>query len=530
MHITRVVIQNYRTIRSATVEFRAGVTIVVGDNETGKSTLLEAIHAAVSGQLGGRSIRYQLHPFLFNRGASVEFARAVAAGESPAPPEILIEVYLSDDVEVARLKGTINTRKEDSPGISLRIRLDESCADDFADYVNGTGDADLVPVEFFEVEWLSFGNALLSARRIPLKSQLIDSATGDVRRGTGRYLSTVVGEHLSRKEQIELSLAYRSMKLTFERHPSVGKINDALLGRKGELSDKKLSVAMDMMTSSDWDRGVIPLLDDIPFELVGRGEQSAARIWLAVDAANNADIVMIEEPENHLSYTRLNALIGRLRGQLGERQLIVTTHSSFVVNKLGLEDVLLFDKGDSVRLTDLEKSTTNYFRKLPGHDTLRMVLAEKVILVEGPSDELVVQRAFLDKHGKRPIEAGVDVLCVRSLAFKRYLDIALVLKKPVVMVTDNDGDTARTRARYEGYNEVKRIKVCVSEDDKGPTLEPQIAAVNDLDKLRKVLGRDFADVAAAEKWMTDNKTEAAIRIHDGQVSITFPGYITDAIA
>ena len=40
----------------------------------------------------------------------------------------------------------------------------------------------------------------------------------------------------------------------------------------------------------------------------------------------------------------------------------------------------------------------NYFKKLPGYDTLRLVLAKRVILVEGPSDELVVQRAYRDAH------------------------------------------------------------------------------------------------------------------------------------
>ncbi len=98
------------------------------------------------------------------------------------------------------------------------------------------------------------------------------------------------------------------------------------------------------------------------------------------------------------------------------------------------------------------------------------------------------------------------------------------------MVTDNDGDTAGTRARYKDYAAVEQIRVFVSEEDKGRTLEPQLVAVNDLDMLRRVLGRDFADEAAAEKWMTDNKTEAAILIHDCAESITFPEYITDAIA
>lgn len=531
MHITRVVIENYRTIRKTAVEFQPGVTIIVGDNETGKSTLLEAVHAALSGQIGGRSIRYQLHPYLFNREAAEEFATSVEGGKRTPPPEILVEVYFDDDDALVRLKGSNNSRKEDVPGVSLRIRLDASCAADFADYIAGTRDADLLPVEFFEVEWMSFAHELMSGRRVLFRSTLIDPSAGDARRGTGRYLSTVVGEHLTSKEQVALSLAYRSMKLNFEDHPTVKKLNQGLQGRKGDVSEKTLSIAMDMTTSSDWDQGIAPLLDEIPFDLVGKGEQSAARIWLAVDAARRgASLLLVEEPENHLSYARLNVLLERMRSQLGGRQMIVTTHSSFVVNKLGIDDVLLFNTRGSLRLSDLGKPTANYFKKLPGHDTLRMVLAKRVILVEGPSDELVVQRAYLDASGKRPIEDGVDVLAIGSLAFKRYLDISVKLMRPVSVVTDNDGDPEAVRAKYAAYESSSNIRICFSNDGTFTTLEPQLVKANTIEVLRKVLGKHFEDKKAAESWMLNNKTEAAMLIHDSQTSLVYPDYIARAIS
>jgi putative ATP-dependent endonuclease of OLD family len=530
VNIDRVVIKNYRALRDVTIEFRPGVNIVVGDNEAGKSTVLEAIHAALTGQVGGRNIRYQLHPFMFNRFAAEEFAKAVAAGKNPPPPEILIEVYFDDDDALVRLKGTNNSRKEDAPGVRLHVRVEEASAADFAEYVNGSSDVEMIPVEFFCVEWQSFAYEPLNSRAMPFKSRLIDTAAGDPGRGAGRYLFQVVGDHLTPKEKIDLSLAYRSMKRTFEQAPAIKKINDVLATRRGELSEKVLAIAMDVSAGGEWSDGVAPLLDRVPFDLVGRGEQAAASIWLAVDAASRAHLVMIEEPENHLSYGRLNAVISRAAEQTATRQMVVTTHSSFVMNKLGLSNVLLFHTAGSVRLTDLEPDTTSFFRRLPGHDTLRMVLAKRVILVEGPSDELIVQRAYLDRHGRRPIENGVDVLSVRALSFKRYLDIARKLMKPVSVVTDNDGDTVATRARYEEYAGLAHISVCVSEHAEGKTLEPQIVSCNAIEALRTVLKRPFADAQQAITWMTNNKTEAAIRIHDADEAISYPKYVSDAVA
>jgi predicted ATP-dependent endonuclease of OLD family len=70
-----------------------------------------------------------------------------------------------------------------------------------------------------------------------------------------------------------------------------------------------------------------------------------------------------------------------------------------------------------------------------------MILAEQTILVEGPSDELIVQKAFFQAHGKMPLEAGVEVISVNALAFKRFLDIAKLLEIDTYVVTDNDGST-----------------------------------------------------------------------------------------
>lgn len=91
-------------------------------------------------------------------------------------------------------------------------------------------------------------------------------------------------------------------------------------------------------------------------------------------------------------------------------------------------------------LQNLDKDTRDYFKKLPGFDTLRVILANKVILVEGPADDLIIQRAYKDNYHKLPINDGIDVIAVNSLAFKRYCDIAILVNKEITIVTDNDGD------------------------------------------------------------------------------------------
>ncbi len=77
-----------------------------------------------------------------------------------------------------------------------------------------------------------------------------------------------------------------------------------------------------------------------------------------------------------------------------DRQVIITTHSSFVANKLGLQNLLFINDKKVSYFKKVDEDTQKYFKKLAGFETLRVILSNKSILVEGPSDELIVQKAY----------------------------------------------------------------------------------------------------------------------------------------
>ena len=187
-------------------------------------------------------------------------------------------------------------------------------------------------------------------------------------------------------------------------------------------------------------------------------------------------------------------------------------------------------KNTVAKLSELEASTKDYFEKLPGYDTLRMILAKSSILVEGPSDELIIQRAYLDLNGNLPIEDGIDVIAVRGLSFKRFLDIAALLKIITSVVTDNDGDYQKNVIeRYESYTTNTNIKIYGSENEAYKTLEPQIVNSNELALLNSILETNFADKPALIDHMMKNKTDCALKIFNSDKKIVFPEYVTNAI-
>ena len=508
--------------------FHEGMNVVVGDNEAGKSTLLEAVNQALRGQINRRAVQYELHPFLINADAVSAFIASHRSGTPTPPPEISVEVFLADTPEVAGLRGSNNSEKADACGLSLTIRLDESFHEEFASYVADPAALNSVPIEYYKVVWESFAGAPLSAQSVPMKTALIDPSSISNSYAANKYVLEIVRDYLTKPQSVDLALAYRSMRDEFQSDARIEAINADLAAKQGVVSDKVLSVAMDTTTRASWETGVLPHLDSIPLTLVGKGEQNSVKIKLAIEAAESCDLFLMEEPENHLSHANLGRLVSHLADRCGGKQLIVSTHSSFVLNKLGIDRVMMFNGESAVTLDDLPAATKSYFQRLPGHDTLRLILAARSILVEGPSDELIVQKGYQQKHGCLPLEQGVEVISVGT-SFKRFLDIARLLKLDVSVVRDNDGDPNGKRALFVDYEADNTIHIHIDDDAEARTLEPQLVKANGLEKLNQMLGTTFATNAELSDHMEGNKTDCALTLFGHADELVIPEYISGAI-
>jgi len=174
MPIERLKIKNYRAIRSADIRFGEGANIIIGDNEAGKSTLLEAINLCLRCQINRRPLPYELHPFLINTRAVNDFIASHRADRPVAPPDVLIELFLKDSDDVSILRGSINSEKVDAPGVSLSIKLDEDFQEEYASYISDPQSLSGIPIEYYEVVWQSFAGATMKPRAMPIKSTLID--------------------------------------------------------------------------------------------------------------------------------------------------------------------------------------------------------------------------------------------------------------------------------------------------------------------------------------------------------------------
>lgn len=530
--LKKVAIRNYRLFRDFTLAFRPGMNILVGDNDTGKSTVLEAVNLALTGRVQSRMLERDLSPYAFNLDVTTEYIHALRAGGNPQPPDMVIDLYLEAMDTTSALKGTNNLSGEDACGLRFRASYNPEFALEYAEFIKKPESIRVVPSEYYRCEWLGFSGNPVTSRSVPATASLIDASSIRLQSGADYYLQGIISNNLSPTERVELTRAYRSLREEFAGNPSITTINTKLKSTPGDVSDRDLTLGIDISQRASWESTLVPHLDDLPFTFVGKGEQSSLKILLALNRkVDDAHVILVEEPENHLSFSRMNILISKILNKCQDKQVLVTTHSSYVLNKLGLEQLVLLTDTGGMRLSGLTPDTQDYFRKLSGYDTLRLILAQRAILVEGPSDELIVQRAYKDVHGMLPIQKGVDVINVRGLSFRRFLELAAPLKRQTAVVTDNDGkDPAAVAASYAEFTAHDFISVHVGADPTLKTLEPQLLAANDRATLNAILGKSFALDAELVEWMTNNKTTCALAIFESATTINMPGYIRDAVA
>lgn len=546
MIIKKLVTKNYKKFGSKAFEFNDDVNILVGDNAMGKSSILEAIELATNCAFRGKPLSLETALELMNARAAAGYL----AGDLKYTtlPEVLIEVFVDG---IPEYRGTNNSLDEDAQGIRIRVAFDLDLLAKYDELIKDSQNVRTVPIEFFKIEWHDFaGNQIKSLSR-KTKSLLIDPSRLHPTYGKNQYITALLAAALSKEELAHLNLDYRQLKNLFDEQQHVAQINKSL-GDDKTITNGTLKIIADIAASRGVEASLQLAVDDVAFPMVGKGEQSQIQIKLAIqNKAKSVNFILLEEPENHLSHMNLTRLINYIEKHRNGLQVFISTHSSYVLNKLSIAKLCLVGS-DYIRLKDIDPAIALKIKRLPGYDTLRAVLANKVILVEGPSDELILKKFYLDKHNNLPEDDGIEIIVVRGLGFDTYLEILKRIGVRTNVLRDNDGDyKANIEACQEKYKEHAHLQFLSPKDDNLNSLEPALIAehnktVAGLDSFAELIlspqtynkYKEQPDLAAKIQYLCDwfggetgngkKKVDSAMRIFDSKEAITYPAYLVGA--
>ena len=277
--------------------------------------------------------------------------------------------------------------------------------------------------------------------------------------------------------------------------------------------------------------------DSISLENRGSGMESLIKTKIALDKKNGLDVILMEEPENHLSFSTLQKMLQEISVQQDESQIIVATHSNMIASRLNLNNVLWITNQGAKSLSAVDDEVANFFVKADNNAFLQLLLSKKAILVEGATEFLLVPYFYKKLTGKTVEDDEVTVISCNGISYRKYLSIAESTNKRIAVITDNDSKPERID-EASAYNSSHSFQhIFMAADIKEWTWEACIYALNqvELDKLIEV--QEGAKYLFHEKnygpvlgKMLNNKVDVAYSMLTSGNNFEAPLYVKDAIA
>lgn len=512
--IVKIRLINYRRFRDYSIRPNEKINILIGDNEVGKSSILNAIDLVASGNVR------RVESIGLDNLLNIESVKAFNTGKRTFEklPVLTIELYLSGDFD-----HSMNGKNNSDNVICDGIRL--VCAPnlDYYSEINSIlkSNSEYFPYDYYSIRFSTFADEGYTGYRKKLRSIIIDSTTMNSEYATDDFIRRMYRRYTEddAKERANHKSSYRQMRINYQV--------EGLKGLNSRVpKEKQYSFGLKSGSAMELESDLMIYENEIGIDNKGTGRQVFVKTDFALErSGENIDVILIEEPENHLSYVNLRKLIQRV-ADTESGQLFITTHNSMISTRLELKNLLIMHKdgaNEPVMLKDISEDTAKYFMKAPPASIVEFSLSTKMLLVEGPSEYMLLDRFYRNNIGNSPEEDGVHIIDVRGLSFKRYLEIARMTGAKVAVLTDNDSDAdINCKQKYIEYSSDSNIEIFYEPDNSKRTFEIVLYGDN-ISLCNSLFGN------AAQDYMLHNKTEVAYTLLSQNNTIVIPDYMKRAI-
>jgi ABC-type hemin transport system ATPase subunit len=407
MRIHRLKIERFRGISELT--FAPGPkTVILGPNNAGKSTILEALDLLLHAGLG-RQRPAPTEIDYFDREPATGFEIEAVIGELPSV--FTAEVRRHLEGWKAAHEQLVPEPDGDDVEAVVRVR------------VRGTEDFDLVH-EFAKEE--SEG-----ARFSPGIRSKVGWVFDGRARDPSRQLAFYQGGLLERLfGDIDLKPAAGSLKEALEGGAASVNAEEAVHGKLESLAaDLRTLGLLEAAELPQFEAGAISLREllqslrltlpggavQIPVFRQGRGAQRLLLVAILLRLAQAADEPAIggfEEPEEALEPLRQTQVARMLSGIVDRGgQVFVVTHSPEIARAFSIDDFLLVDEraaGAGARLLrkTLSEPVRQKYERWLDRSVVRALFARMPLLVEGPGDRAVIETFWRSLATPKQAEDG----------------------------------------------------------------------------------------------------------------------------
>lgn len=513
--ITKIKLENFKRFLAFSLELQPERNLLIGDNESGKSTILQAIDLVLSGS------RSKVETLGLEHLMNIDVVAGFLASDRDYGklPHLQVELYLNEQGN-PDLSGKNNSDGALCDGLILRCEpMDAYSAE--IEAVLKEPEASF-PFEYYSTKFVTFSGEPYGGARRYLRHLLLDSTSINNEYATREYVKSVYRTIAEDGERHAHQNEYRKHKRMFR--------DNILKGINSKLDDYQFGIVTN--TKSNLEADLTLTEGDISIDNKGKGKQCFVKTEFALQKKKSShplDVLLLEEPENHLSHTNMKRLVTSI-AHAEDQQMIVTTHNSLISTRLDLRNAILLNSAtaDAATLANLTSDTSDFFIKAPDNNVLEFVLSGKVLLVEGDAEYILMEALF-----KRVTEVELDatdihIISVGGTSFKRYMELARLLGVRTAILRDNDG--AYQKKCVDNYADyiTEHIRVFSETDDDIRTFEISIYR-NNIALCDELFSGGNIKLSPQE-YMLNNKTTAAMRLlHEKADELIVPDYIREAL-
>ena len=433
MFLSKLKIKNFRKYKELEVSFKQGLNVLIGENDGGKTTIIDAIRIL----LGTQSQEYyRIDEKDFNdKNLELEI-------------ECIFKFQDKSERKVAKFLEWITFDDEDKPILIVRLR---AYIKDFMIKKEITAGESGTDSRFYLVDEL----------RATYLKPLRDA---DKELISGRYsrLSQILKNHklfLGKEKKHEFIDIMKEFNLQINKYFSENGDGKEVIST----IDEHLSDFLGKEKNDDYktninitENNLFSILNSLNLKLsenkIGLGTLNqlymALELLLFETEGNILNLCLIEELEAHLHPQAQLRTIKHFQNKNNENnQIILTTHSITLASSVKLENLILCknNKAYSMRAenTKLEEHDYKFLEMFLDATKANLFFAKGVILVEGTAENILIP-TIAEIIGKPLHEYGISVVNVGNIAFFKYSKIFLREKEeekldiPVAIITDLD--------------------------------------------------------------------------------------------
>ncbi|RSD32211.1 ATP-dependent nuclease [Vibrio pectenicida] len=565
MYIRTVEIENYRAFKNFEIKF-SPLSVIIGENEAGKTNLFDALALP----LNNNDISFnkkRLSVSDINREAIKEFYQAIINGKDDDEiklliPKVRVEVEFTEPKNIIEEgvigKWIIGEEADDS----YKIRYDfkpkdtEQFVKAAKELLDGIGDIKdtrwfNLPIELYDYDITQSNNGLRVSysdlRLIGINSinaERDDFAESNTQKSND-ILTKMLISALEDSDKAKINSAYTSFFDAIENTETFTKIvtpDPDFENFFDEIVDKLECIPNLPNLKSILSNITLKSGESYLYQR-GLGYRNLVYIYLLFEFfsgnKNALNLCCIEEPEAHLSVNNLRFatdFIYKSTQKGGSSlQTLISSHSPLVINKLELTNVIVLSGNNAIHLIDSKKHLTNYLRKRPNFDILKLLLSNKTVLVEGTTEEMLIN-AILYRNNENV--SSLEVISIEQTGFTTFMDVWLQVnkgntKKKLSIIRDyDDNDSTKDKhQKYDTDNDNIRVRTTTKY-----TLEDDLAeADGNLGRLNTLFKKECKTSGDMAEYLKKSKAERMLRIADSILDeenkdpISLPKHIQEAL-